>query len=98
MTQGSVALIGDASGSVDAITGLGVGLAFRQALALADALAASDPAQYEAAHRRIFRGPRWMARALLVMDRYPALGMNLLHRNRDMFHGLLASHSQPSLD
>ena len=33
-------LIGDASGSVDAITGEGMGLAFRQALALADALVA----------------------------------------------------------
>ena len=40
VTQGSVALVGDASGSVDAITGEGLGLAFRQASALADALVA----------------------------------------------------------
>ncbi len=48
--RGRIALIGDASGSVDAITGEGMGLAFRQALALADALAADNLDQYQAAH------------------------------------------------
>ncbi len=51
VTRGNVALIGDASGSVDAITGEGLALAFRQALLLADSLdrghhrqsAAQDP-------------------------------------------------------
>jgi 2-polyprenyl-6-methoxyphenol hydroxylase-like FAD-dependent oxidoreductase len=38
VTRGDVALIGDASGSVDAITGEGLALAFRQALLLADSL------------------------------------------------------------
>ncbi|MFY9745500.1 MAG: NAD(P)/FAD-dependent oxidoreductase [Acidobacteriaceae bacterium] len=38
VTHGNVALIGDASGSVDAITGEGLALAFRQALFLADSL------------------------------------------------------------
>jgi len=36
--RGNVALAGDASGSVDAITGEGLCLSFRHALALADAL------------------------------------------------------------
>lgn len=37
VSKGSVALVGDASGSVDAITGAGVGLAFQQALAFGSA-------------------------------------------------------------
>jgi menaquinone-9 beta-reductase len=50
-----VALIGDASGCVDAITGEGLGLAFKQALSLADTIAANDPCRYETAHRRLVR-------------------------------------------
>src|ERR1017187_5940217 len=51
--RGNVALVGDASGSVDAITGEGLGLLFQQAMALADALAAGDLNRYQAAHRRL---------------------------------------------
>jgi menaquinone-9 beta-reductase len=40
--RGNVALVGDASGSVDAITGEGLCLLFQQAVALADSLAAGD--------------------------------------------------------
>ena len=46
--RGNLALIGDASGSVDAITGEGLCLSFRQALALADSLAAGDLSRYQA--------------------------------------------------
>ncbi|MGO9452252.1 MAG: NAD(P)/FAD-dependent oxidoreductase [Candidatus Binataceae bacterium] len=62
-----IALVGDASGSVDAITGDGLSLALRQALALADALAGNDPALYQRSHRRICRGAETMARMLLLM-------------------------------
>jgi flavin-dependent dehydrogenase len=48
-----VALVGDASGSVDAITGEGLCLLFQQAVALAAALEAGDLALYQAEHRRI---------------------------------------------
>ena len=41
--RGNVAVLGDASGSVDAITGDGLLSAFRQANALADAIAAGEP-------------------------------------------------------
>ena len=37
--RGAFALVGDASGSVDSLTGEGLGLAFQQANALAEALA-----------------------------------------------------------
>ncbi len=43
--RGNVALVGDASGSVDAITGEGLALGFRQAMALADALERGDLSQ-----------------------------------------------------
>jgi flavin-dependent dehydrogenase len=57
-----MALIGDAAGSVDAITGEGLSMAFRQSLALGDALAKGDLTLYQKAHARITRFPRWMAR------------------------------------
>ena len=69
VARGSVALIGEASGSVDAITGEGMALAFQQAIALGEALAAGDLALYQAAHRRIGRLATGMSRLMLTMDR-----------------------------
>jgi flavin-dependent dehydrogenase len=65
--RGQCALIGDASGSVDSLTGEGLGLAFRQAAALAQALAANDLERYAAAHRRINRPHEIMSRILLAL-------------------------------
>ncbi len=67
--RGNVALIGEASGSVDAITGEGLAMAFRQALALADAIAAGDLSAYQRAHRQIGEVPDFMARSMLLMDK-----------------------------
>jgi flavin-dependent dehydrogenase len=69
--SGCIALIGDASGSVDPLTGEGLGLAFRQADALTDALRANRLDDYERAHERIGRVSQRMARFLLWMDAYP---------------------------
>ena len=71
VTSGNVALIGDASGSVDAITGEGLALCFRQAQALATALKAEDLSLYEKAHAHLLRLPRFMSHAMLLMDRHP---------------------------
>lgn len=68
VTRGRVALIGDASGRVDAITGDGLCLAFRQAESLARALVAGDLAQYERAHRQMARRPALMARLMLLLE------------------------------
>jgi flavin-dependent dehydrogenase len=65
--RGRVALVGDASGSVDAITGEGLCLLFQQAVALAGALAADDLGIYQAAHRRIGKRPEFMSRLMLLM-------------------------------
>ncbi len=95
VTQGSVALVGDASGSVDAITGEGLGLAFRQASALADALVAGNLDFYETAHRRLMRRPTFMADLLMLLDGRPNLQYRALHylaRHPLVFRSLLALH------
>lgn len=71
--RGNVAVLGDASGSVDAVTGEGLLSALRQAGALADAIAAGEPKRYAAAHQQISKGPQRMARLLLLLDRFPRL-------------------------
>ncbi|MDP9171711.1 MAG: FAD-dependent monooxygenase, partial [Acidobacteriota bacterium] len=53
VARANVALIGDASGSVDAITGEGLCLSFRQAELLADAMSSGDLAGYDRAHPRL---------------------------------------------
>lgn len=84
-----IALVGEASGSVDAITGEGLAQAFRQALALAEALAAGDLSTYEAAHREIEAVPQFMRRAMLLMDKSAAIRRRAL-RAFDSKPGLFA--------
>jgi len=93
--RGNVALVGDASGSVDAITGEGVCLAFHHARALADALAAGGLNGYEEAHRRAVRCPRMMASLLLLLESRNRLRrrvLTALAANPGLFEGLLAMH------
>ena len=83
VARNRVALVGDASGSVDAITGEGLAMGFRQALLLADCLANESLSQglkrYDRLHPEIMRVPLVMARAMLLMDRYPMLRERALH-------------------
>ena len=91
-----VALIGDASGSTDAITGQGLCAAFEQALALAEGIAANDLAIYARAHRRLARKPWAMARLLLLMDRHTWLRRRAIHafaQEPRVFERLLAIHA-----
>ena len=67
--RGNVALIGDASGMVDAITGEGLGLAFSQAVTLARSFKSGNLESYQAEHLRLMLRPRFMARLLLTLDR-----------------------------
>src|SRR6266568_5123418 len=93
--HGNVALTGDASGSVDAITGEGLCLSFRQAMALADAMATENLDSYQQAHRRLARRPHHMGRLLLLLDRYPALrrrAMRGLAKDPELFARLLTVH------
>ena len=93
--RGNVALVGDASGSVDAITGEGLALGFRQAMALADALERGDLSTYEAAHRRLARRPALMGRLMLALDGRPRLRertIRALAADARVFARLLAVH------
>jgi menaquinone-9 beta-reductase len=93
--RGNVALVGDASGSVDAITGDGLGLCLQQALALAEALARNDLESYQREHRRLARRPMCMARLLLAMDGRPRLRRRIfaaLAANPRLFQRMLAMH------
>jgi flavin-dependent dehydrogenase len=76
--RGHTILIGDASGSVDAITGEGLSLSFHQAVALSEALCSGDLGSYQAEHRRLARRPALMARLLLALDRFPPLRRSVL--------------------
>jgi len=90
-----VALIGDASGSVDAITGEGLCLAFRQALSLAAALEAGSLADYDVEHRRINRRPALMAHLLLMLANRAGLrrrALAAMASRPDLFGNLLATH------
>ncbi len=90
-----VALVGDASGGVDAITGEGLRLAFQQSRVLADAMRNRDLSAYGRAHREISRRPLWMGRLMLQLGRFDALrarALAALQRNPDMFTRLLAVH------
>jgi menaquinone-9 beta-reductase len=92
---GNIALIGDASGSVDAITGEGLCQAFQQSEALADALAADDLKRYSAQHRQIGFRPAIMADLMLTMDRWPLLrrhALSAMAAHPASFANVLAGH------
>ena len=75
--HGRTVLVGDASGSVDAITGEGLSLSFHQAVALSEALVHGSLAYYEKEHARISRRPAFVAGMLLALDRSASLRRNV---------------------
>lgn len=95
IARGSVALIGDASGSADIITGEGLAMTFRQARALADAIESGSLESYCRTHKQIGRLPHAMGSLMLTMDRWPALkvrAMRALSSNPRLFQELLSVH------
>ena len=92
---GNVALIGDASGGVDAITGEGLSLSFHQAEALAEAMASNDLNKYQVAHRRFALRPAFMARVLLLLDGRTRVRRRMLRvfdKHPDVFERLVSIH------
>jgi flavin-dependent dehydrogenase len=73
VSAGRLALVGDASGYVDAITGEGVAIAFECARALALSLREGGLSSYAKAHRRILRPYRRMAELALALASNPRL-------------------------
>ncbi|MFZ3263378.1 MAG: NAD(P)/FAD-dependent oxidoreductase [Terriglobales bacterium] len=90
--RGNVALVGDASGGVDAITGEGLCLAFRQATLLADCLASRNLARYQVEHRRLIRRPALMARLMLLMGSHARLRQQVFESSPRLFAAMLALH------
>ena len=94
--RGNVALVGDASGSVDAITGEGLCLLFQQSVALAAALETGDLSGYQAAHRRIGRHPEFMADMMMLIDhrrRLRTRALRALAARPGLFAKMLAMHT-----
>jgi flavin-dependent dehydrogenase len=95
VTRGNVALVGDASGSVDAITGEGLCLLFQHAAAAAGAMEAGDLGLYETAHRQIGRRPALMSDLMLLMDSRRRLGRRAVRAMASrpaVFARMLAAH------
>jgi flavin-dependent dehydrogenase len=93
--RGNVALIGDAAGTVDAITGEGLGLAFSQAVALAACIEAGDLSPYQKIHDRLALRPLLMARLMLTLNRRPRLQhrtLQVFRKRPELFRRLLALH------
>lgn len=97
--RGNIALAGDASGSVDAITAEGLSLSFHQAIALADAIEKGKLANYQRAHRELTSRPNAMGWLLLLLDRFPSLRRRALRglaEDPELFARLLAAHEGES--
>lgn len=105
VARGRIALVGDASGYLDAITGEGLSLALHQAFALVETIGAidagtaprpADLAPYERAHRRLRRLPEALIRLLLVAERRPWLrrrAIRALAADPGLFERLLGLHA-----
>ncbi len=104
-----IALVGDASGYLDAITGEGLSLAFHHAFALVEAVLAAQAeggrvsagreplAAYARAHRRLRRLPETLIRLLLAVERRPGLRRRMvgaLAAEPELFGRLLGIHAR----
>jgi 2-polyprenyl-6-methoxyphenol hydroxylase-like FAD-dependent oxidoreductase len=96
VAAGRVALVGDASCSVDGIAGHGLSLGLQEALHLGEALARGDLRYYETAHRRIARLSMRMTRLLLVMDRSSWIRsktLRLFESKPELFSRMITMHT-----
>lgn len=91
----NVALVGDAAGYVDAITGEGLSVALHQAQLLAESIAAGDLSIYRRGCRRVDRTARWLTELMIFLQRRPALrrrAFRALERDPALFDRFLAVH------
>ena len=95
VVTGSTALVGDAAGSIDAVTGQGINLAFRQAIHLADAIARNDVTCYAKHHTQQMRRPLLMSRLMVFLGDHALLrtiAFRVMQLHRVVFGQLLAFH------
>jgi flavin-dependent dehydrogenase len=96
-TLGRVALVGDAAGYLDAITGEGLSLGLQQTRAVVRSIAAGRLDTYEREARRLARLPFALIRALLFIERRPDLRrrfIRMLSEDPELFSRLLEVHSR----
>ncbi len=97
VSKGCVALVGDAGGYLDAITGEGLAVTLHESAALVEALVAGDLSRYAAAHRRINRLPNFMTSMVLGLERRPRLrrrALRALAAEPALFARLLGIHAR----
>ena len=95
LLRGRVALVGDAAGYVDAITGEGLSISFHQSAALLDALERGQLDSYPRRARAAARVPDTLTRLLLAIEARPRLRRRVLRalaRDPALFERLLAVH------
>lgn len=95
VARGRLALVGDAAGYLDAITGEGLSLASHQAQALAQAIAAGDLGRYRRRHAAIGRLPNFLTRLTLFLEDHPRLRRRVLRAfaaDPRLFEQFLAVH------
>jgi len=96
----NLALVGDASGSLDPITGEGLAVAFHQALAVVESILRGSLDHYAREHRRIMRVARLFNRVLLGMACRPRLRarlIRLLAARPALFDHLLSMRTRGSV-
>ncbi|HEY2646213.1 MAG TPA: NAD(P)/FAD-dependent oxidoreductase [Candidatus Acidoferrales bacterium] len=97
VTHGRVALVGDASGTVDAVTGHGLSISFQQAISLAEGMKRGDLAYYQSAHKNIRTVAVTMTRLMLLMDANDWIRRRTIHmfeKTPRLFSKMLAIHTQ----
>jgi menaquinone-9 beta-reductase len=94
---GPAALVGDAAGYLDAITGEGLAVALHESAALVEAVLAGDLSRYATAWRRINRLPNFMTSLVLALERRPRLrrrAIRALAAEPALFSRLLGIHAR----
>jgi flavin-dependent dehydrogenase len=97
VVRGRVALVGDAAGYRDPITGEGLALAFQQAQVLAVAIKQRNLRLYSRAYHGLTRLPFALIRGLLWAERHPALRRRLIRTLAEepaLFSRLVAIHAR----
>jgi flavin-dependent dehydrogenase len=97
VARGRVALVGDASGTVDAVTGHGLSHSFQQAIALADGMKKGDLNHYQCQHKKIGAIGVTMTRLMLLMDGSDWIRrrtIRMFEQSPALFAKMLAIHTQ----
>jgi flavin-dependent dehydrogenase len=95
--RGHVALVGDAAGYLDAITGEGLSLSLHQSRALIRAIASGSAESYQKSARQLARWPGALIRALLFVEKRPRLRNRLIRTlaaDRQLFSKILGVHAR----